>query len=269
MLVDTRQTVKVSGKMCQQVTKARSVVIVGPKWNAIADQLRSEVLAGKIADLIPSEAELMEKFDVSRTTVRKALTQLVNEGLIDSSQGTRRQIRRQRRLLWPMHSWENKHEAEADAWAVSVRDQGGSPSAEVSVTVEQASEQVATALGIEAGAAVVVRRRVRQVDGAAHQLADSYFPYELVKDHPVFLAPGDQAAKGGLLAAAGLPQIKFHDVIESRMPTPDETRQLQLPAGTPILIHRRTGYAKKDRAVRYMVTRMGANNVEISYDLSA
>lgn len=239
------------------------------KWTTLANRLRSDIDAERLSGVLPSEAELMAQFSVSRTTVRKALAQLVSEGLIDSSQGTRRQVRKRERINWPMHDWESKHEADADAWAVSIREQGGESATAVSVAVENATQQVADALDVEVGSSVVVRHRVRSVDGETHQLADSYFPYDLVKDHPAFLTPGDQSAPRGLLAAAGIPQVRYRDTIESRMPTPDEARQLSIPPGTPLLLHHRTGYAKDGRAIRHMVTRMDANRVEISYELKS
>ena len=239
------------------------------KWAVVADELRNRISSGRLTGEIPSEAALMAEFEVSRNTVRSALDRLQTEGLIEGSQGTRRKVRTDDRICWPMHSWENNHTADADAWAESVRAQGGTPEAEVSVAVEAADANVAAALNLEPGETVVVRRRVRRIDGAPHQLADSYFPMNLVKDYPPFMLPGDQSAPGGLLRAAGLPQERLLDVIESRMPTPDETRVLAIPTGTPLLVHRRTGFMKDGTAVRYMVTRMAANRVEISYEVPA
>lgn len=239
------------------------------KWATVADELRGQIGSGQLSGDLPSEAALMEEFEVSRNTVRSALERLQTEGLIEGSQGSRRRVRVDERICWPMHSWERNHSAEADAWAESVRAQGGEPESDVSVAVEAASGDVAQALDMDQGAPVVVRRRVRRINGRPHQLADSYFPMELVKDAPQFMLPGDQSAPGGLLKASGLPQARLRDVIESRMPTPDETRVLSIPPGTPLLIHRRTGFLEDGTAVRYMVTRMGANRVEISYEVPA
>jgi GntR family transcriptional regulator len=239
------------------------------KWAAVADRLRSDITAGRLRGELPSEAVLMDEYAVSRTTIRHALAQLSSEGLIESSQGSRRQVRQDVRWRWPMHLWERNHDEDADAWARSIMDQGGTPESEVRVAVEECPPDVAEALEVPVGSSVVVRRRTRSVDGEVHQLADSYFPYELVRDHPVFLQPGDQSAKGGLLTAAGMPQARFRDVVESRMPTPDESRILRIPTGTPLLVHRRTGYTKDGQAVRHMITRMSANRVEISYEVEA
>ena len=60
------------------------------KYQLLADSLRNNIKAGKYSEtgLLPTEFEISEKFQCSRQTVRKALEQLVNEGLIEKRQGS-------------------------------------------------------------------------------------------------------------------------------------------------------------------------------------
>ena len=60
-----------------------------PRYRQIADALRPRVLAGEFAAgrLLPSESGLGEEYDASRVTVRRALEQLRDEGLVRSRQG--------------------------------------------------------------------------------------------------------------------------------------------------------------------------------------
>jgi DNA-binding FadR family transcriptional regulator len=55
----------------------------------IAGALRQEIISGKLLsdDRLPSEAELCEKFDVSRSTVREALKRLAAQNLIRTQRG--------------------------------------------------------------------------------------------------------------------------------------------------------------------------------------
>ncbi|MCC8014202.1 MAG: GntR family transcriptional regulator [Eubacterium sp.] len=59
------------------------------KYEIIASEIKDKILLGEIAegDKIPSENILSEKYDVSRQTVRKALSILSDEGLIESVHG--------------------------------------------------------------------------------------------------------------------------------------------------------------------------------------
>ncbi|HZU74845.1 MAG TPA: GntR family transcriptional regulator [Acidimicrobiales bacterium] len=57
------------------------------RYRAIAADLRRDLGAATPGSLLPSEAELSQRYGVSRVTVRKALEVLREEGLIDSRQG--------------------------------------------------------------------------------------------------------------------------------------------------------------------------------------
>lgn len=57
---------------------------VVPLYVQLERILRDEILNGKYkeGEMIPSEAQLMKAFDVTRTTIRKAISNLVHEGLL-------------------------------------------------------------------------------------------------------------------------------------------------------------------------------------------
>lgn len=61
----------------------------GTRYSNLARVLTDEIEAGryKVGDLIPTEAELTQRFDVSRHTVREALRDLKGRGLILSRAG--------------------------------------------------------------------------------------------------------------------------------------------------------------------------------------
>lgn len=60
------------------------------KYKEIADGLEQEILAGKFDQMkkLPTEDEMIKKFEVSRNTIRKAINQLVNRGLVYQVQGS-------------------------------------------------------------------------------------------------------------------------------------------------------------------------------------
>jgi GntR family transcriptional regulator len=59
------------------------------RYRRIADELRARIASGELGPgaVLPSEADLAAAHDVSRVTVRKALEQLRDDGLVDSRQG--------------------------------------------------------------------------------------------------------------------------------------------------------------------------------------
>jgi GntR family transcriptional regulator len=60
-----------------------------PLYEQIYQLLRTKISEGQLrpGDLLPSEAELVEQYQVSRATVRQALDELVSDGLIQRKQG--------------------------------------------------------------------------------------------------------------------------------------------------------------------------------------
>ena len=67
-----------------------------PKYQAIADELRVHIQAGKYAaaQTLPTEFAIAEEYQVSRQTVRQALSLLAKEGLIEKRQGSGSHITR-------------------------------------------------------------------------------------------------------------------------------------------------------------------------------
>lgn len=60
-----------------------------PYHYQLRELLRGEIVAGRwaVGEKLPSERELCEAFDLSRTTVREAIDALVNEGLLRREKG--------------------------------------------------------------------------------------------------------------------------------------------------------------------------------------
>ena len=53
----------------------------------VADDLRAEIMAGKITARLPTEVELSTQYGVSRVTIRRAVAILADEGLIQVIHG--------------------------------------------------------------------------------------------------------------------------------------------------------------------------------------
>jgi GntR family transcriptional regulator len=61
----------------------------GPRYTALARLVAGEIEAGRyrVGEKIPTEAELQQRFDVSRHTVREALRELKSEGVLSARAG--------------------------------------------------------------------------------------------------------------------------------------------------------------------------------------
>lgn len=67
----------------------------------IRDLLKQEIADGAYQEKVPSERELMERFAVSRTTIREAINHLVNDGILEKIHGKGTFIKRNKQV----HEW--------------------------------------------------------------------------------------------------------------------------------------------------------------------
>lgn len=60
-----------------------------PMYRQIADDLREQINSGHLKPnaKLPTEAELSDKYEASRNTVREAIRRLTDEGLLESRAG--------------------------------------------------------------------------------------------------------------------------------------------------------------------------------------
>jgi DNA-binding GntR family transcriptional regulator len=250
-----------------------------PKYHQIADQIRTRISASELVegDRLPGETDLMDVYKVSRNTIRLALKRLTDEGLLYSGQGSGTFVRGKRKpFVWDWSTLESRsrhatgHQAGGhDQWATSVIAAGRVPRQDIQVNIVTPPAPIAERLGLDPTTGIaVLRRRLRSVDHEPYLLADSYFPAELVQG-TALMKPGDVSAPGGVLAASGHVQVRYHDEMTARMPTRVETQALRIAAGTAVIEHTRTGYDADGRALRVMVTVLPGDRHVITYDVQA
>lgn len=246
------------------------------KQERIADDLRAEIAQRTLppGSRLPSEPELMKAYGVSRSPVRDAVAQLAREGLVVSESGRGWLVREYAPLRWQLATFESrrKHEASGeaglDAWSTEVRRQDREPNETIDLSMVRPPDRVAERLSVPGDVMVVLRSRVRYVDGTPYQTADSYFREDVVRGTPL-MEPHSVAALGGVLAATGHPQQRYLDEIFVRMPTRAEATRLDLPTGTPIAEVIRTGYAADGTPLRCMISIAPGDRNVLVYELDA
>ena len=121
-------------------------------------------------------------------------------------------------------------------------------------------------LNLNDGEPVVVRRRVRYLDGEPFNTNDSYFPLALVQDTEI-MRP-DDIARGAneVLAEKGFLQAQALDELHIRMPTPNEAQRLNLGPGTPVAYQIVTGYAEDGRPIRVVLNVLPGDRHVIAFE---
>lgn len=226
----------------------------GSLWRQISDVLADEIASGTTAagDRLPTEPVLMERFGVSRFTVRQALSSLEARGLIRVEQGRGAFVHKG--MLEYALSGKTR-------FSRNLIEQGFEPGGELLLHEDIPAEgRVAARLQLSSGAPVIHRRGLMTADGAPVELGDSFYPAERFPDFEVVRRK--HATITAALAFYGVDDYERRSTeIEARMPTPEEARLLRQPKSTPVLVVNKLDVDRDGRPICYAETLWSAERV--------
>jgi GntR family transcriptional regulator len=237
----------------------------GPKWQQIADDLRTQIEAGDLApgDPIPSETQLTARYDVARATVRQAVQALRASGLVVVEHGRATRVRAsigisgtQRLDFSPAISRDTTgfHTWDAHGWT-DVED----PSC-----YRTSLAQHAPALHRAPGEPVFVLERQLEHDNGTQITHRTYLPFATAATCPPLEANPFQAPADLYQALTDAGHVlHWDDATTATMPTPDEATTLEIPDGVPLIIHARITTNADDVPLILEETRLPADRATI------
>jgi GntR family transcriptional regulator len=235
---------------------------VKPGYRELAADLREAIQRGDYQpdETLPKQEDIATRYGVNVGTVRKAVAVLEAEGLVTPIRRKGTVVRGRppmRRLGTDRYAKSKWKFAGLVAFAADREESGRQWSpGDQTQTVEQvaADDQVAAAYNIDPGSPVYARARlVRDAGTPTHMLTSHYLPEHVEGTPLVDPTPGPAGRGGGfaVLTMQGLEPETITETIHSRMPTPDEAEQLELPAGEPVMILERLTRTEDDTLVEY------------------
>jgi GntR family transcriptional regulator len=256
------------------------------RWQQVHDDLRALIDDGRLAPgaKVPPEMELTERYGFSRNTIRSALSQLEQDGLITSGAGSLGRTVRKRELIqfnlskFELGAYADDPVNRVDQWEADAQGEGWDTRQLVAHVAElPAPSEVASFLLVKPGTKLIRRRRLRYVSKPGvpevlAMIADTWTPIDIAKREIDGIAPLMSEANvvypGGIYRALGFRQVKFEDDIQARMPTPEESSLLHLPPGTPVGQHARIGIDSTGRRVRVLVSVWAGDRQRLRYELA-
>ncbi len=179
----------------------------------------------RTGELMPSEAELVAQFGVSRMTVNRALRELQSEGMVDRVQGVGTFAAQLHRVSSTLTVRDLHEEIEA---------KGHRHHVEVSlVREERANPRLALQLGLATGAPVFHSLIVHHDNGVPLQCEDRYVNPASAPDYLTVDFTRTTPTQH-LLEVAPLWQAQY--TIEASLPTAQEARLLSIGASEPCLV---------------------------------
>lgn len=250
-----------------------------PLYKQISDWLHAAIDIGvlKPYQKVPSEKELMDRFGTTRTTVRRAIRSLIDEGRVRTERGVgafvRPPVHAHALIRKPYDRMARHHyldEGRSPLY-VDAKSRGLPEDAVRQDLVElgevPAPQRVAERLHIDPETMVFRRGRRLWAGRLPMQLTASYLPLDIATGR----LREPNTGHGGTHARIeeqGLRLTEFVERLSVRMPNPDEFRRLRLDVGVPVVDLVQTSYAD-DRPVECFVAVIAGDRYVFDYDIDA
>jgi GntR family transcriptional regulator len=193
---------------------------------------------------LPPERTLAQRFGVSRSTVRQAITDMVAAGLVQRQHGSG---------TYPVAA-KVELPLRLASYTRDVSDQGLRPTSRVVSMRKVASDAaIAGALGIDTGAKVWRLERLRLTDSAPLAVECSHLPVARFRDLGKHMND-DVSLYRVLEAEYGLTVARATQTVETAMATPEEYRLLEADSAAPVLVLTRTTYDQRGEPVEYVLS---------------
>ena len=217
-----------------------------PKYNQLASILRQKIEDGQWPPRtpIPSERQLEQLYNISRTTIREAIDHLVRQGYLYREHGRGTFVSPQKLQKGLM---------ELTSFSEDLIKRGITPGQFIrSLDWITAPAKIAQKLEIAAGSKVLCIERVRLGDGVPIGLQTSY----LALPSDLSINRADLESSGSLYRIL---QEKFNiipseadETLEVTLATPEEAQLLEVVAGAPLLLSERVLFAQNRKPVEFV-----------------
>lgn len=221
-------------------TAARKQPLYDQLVDLLSDKIQNEMHPG---DALPSERDLAETYGLSRTTVRLAMSELEELGLVTRKHGKGTfvsNVSRDTTDLMGTYSFTDQ-----------MRSLGRVPHTEViDFEVREASKFVAQNMDLRLGEAVFRMRRLRTADGVPMMLERTYMPVKVFEGLTQRMVESKSLYE--IVEQDFRMKIKTaEEAFGARAARPDEARLLKIDEDAPVLHLVRTTYNSKNVVIEY------------------
>jgi GntR family transcriptional regulator len=216
------------------------------RYALLEREIAAAIQTGELAvgSQLPTEDELIRRFAVSRTTVRKAIQNLSLRGLVEIRRGVGTFVAPPR--ITPELTALTGFVEDMDAL-------GHRATARLIDTIVVAADaQVARHLRLAVGAAVMRIRRVRLANGVSISLDETYLPLAIGKQvvsHDLEVEPIFSL----LEERYGIALIEAEYELEAALARDDVAAELQIAPGSPLFLIERTSFSSGGQPVDYEI----------------
>lgn len=211
---------------------------------ALLNQIRKNGL--KPGDQMPTELEIERRYQVSRSTIRQAINDLVADGVVERIQGKGTFVAAPK----------IRHIPRLTSFKENMLSQGYVPSHRTLASYEaQAPQDVAAKLGVDEATSCRFLRRLLLADGEVIGAAETWIPREMLGEHDRLLEQSvfDEGSLYDLLESPPINLTLEHGAerIGARVADERYAELLGCQPGDPLLSVDRVTYDASERAVEW------------------
>ena len=215
-----------------------------PLYAVVEAEIASSIGDGSLAvgRQLPTEDELIQRFSVSRTTIRKAIENLSARGLVEIRRGTGTFVAQPKIIQEMTELTGFVEDMDALGFVATAR--------VIDHAIVAADEDVARNLALNVGTRVMRIRRVRLASGVALSLDETYLPREIgekIVSHDLAAEPIFKL----LEQRYDIPLVEAEYTLESASADNDVAMALSVDLGSPIFLIERTSYTSDNRPIDY------------------
>ena len=225
-------------------------------WRRIADDIERSIVQGDVApgERLPGEVEIADRFGVNRHTVRRALSELTERGLVRAERGSGTYVETTR-LPYPIRARTRFSEIVGAAGHQA----GGRL---LTSATEAASGHVARQLDIAPGTPVIRLEILRSVDRVPVSLGTTWLPVDRVPKAVRYYRATNSMTK--TLARAGIADYRRHSTrISAAVVDALDAARLRLTAGRPLIVVDGIDVTPDGRPVLTTHARFAADRIEL------
>ncbi|HIJ54632.1 MAG TPA: GntR family transcriptional regulator [Deltaproteobacteria bacterium] len=216
-----------------------------PRYYQIKQAIKKWIVNNEVVmgEKIPSENELAAQFKVSRLTVRQALSQLIQEGFLESRRGDGTYVTKNAGLI-------NSYNLEFSGFMDDLFYQiSRSKTKSVEIEKIEAIRSIKEKLKLSSKVKEIIRiKRVRFIDSNSFAHTINYLPLEIGK-----MITKNTLMKKPLLQIMeqdiGIPFTEAFQTIEASFADQEVAEKLSVSPGSPILFVERIMYTKRRKPV--------------------
>lgn len=213
---------------------------LNPRYYQIMQYIKNEYKNQPPGTQIPSEKEWMERFQVSRGTVQRAIMELCKEGFLHRIQGkgtfvAERRIQRQGSALL--------------SFTEEIKGHGFSTTARIlKFEIVKPPADAGAALGLGPDDMAYHIERIRYIEDEPMAIVLSYIPYKIA---PTLTLEDVDYSVYDALKRLGWEPVRARDTFRARIVDDYARMQLECDEGDPVFETQRIAYAEDDTPVEY------------------